>query len=113
MADACGHPVIDLCYPSGRFNAVAIAAVGRAGYGTAITQLPGIVLAWSNRLALPPVRMGGGETLTAFAANLDQPEPAEQPVVPTPELSPRSGSLNLPAPAQAGSEEEITRTVPS
>lgn len=36
-----GVPVKDFCYPAGRFNPTAIAAVKAAGYVTATTEIPG------------------------------------------------------------------------
>lgn len=75
LEDLLGHPILDFCYPSGRFNAAVLAAVGDAGYVTATTELPGIELAWSARLTWPRVRVPGGETLQMFVANLGQPEP--------------------------------------
>jgi peptidoglycan/xylan/chitin deacetylase (PgdA/CDA1 family) len=113
LEELLGHPVVDFCYPSGRFNSIVITAVGSAGYMSAVTELPGTALAWPNRLTWPRVRVSGGETLTAFVANLGQPEPTvEQTVVPTPEPSPRPGYFNSSAPTQAASEGELTQMVP-
>ena len=71
-----GHPVLDFCYPSGRFNAAVVEAVGKAGYVTATTEMPGTELAWSARLIWPRVRVSGGESLQMFVADLGQPEPS-------------------------------------
>lgn len=76
LAHLLGHSVLDFCYPSGRFNAAVIAAVGKAGYVTATTEMPGTELAWSTRLMWPRVRVSGGESLQVFVAYLGQPEPS-------------------------------------
>ena len=86
-----GHPVVDFCYPTGRFDDLVIAAVGNAGYLTATTQVPGTTLVWSNRLAWPRVKVLGGETLATFVANLGTPEPTvEPPAPPTRPAAPHS-----------------------
>lgn len=69
-----GHSVVDFCYPSGRYNARVIAAVARAGYESATTEVPGIALAWSDRFEWPRVRVSGGESLESFAAGLGSPD---------------------------------------
>lgn len=70
-----GHPVLDFCYPSGKFNTAAAAAVQTAGYQSGTTEVPGTVLSWTTRFLWPRVRVGGGENLATFIANLGQPEP--------------------------------------
>lgn len=89
-----GHPVLDFCYPSGKFNAAAAAAVGAAGYQTATTQVPGMALSWAGRLTWPRVRVAGGEKLADFIANLGRPEPAVDILVaPSPQPAPGSGAF--------------------
>lgn len=88
-----GHDVVDFCYPSGKVNAAAIAAVGAAGYQTATTEMPGITLTWATRLAWPRVYVRGGEKLATFVQYLGQPEPAETVLVaPSPVPTSQSGA---------------------
>ena len=82
-----GHSVLDFCYPSGRFSAAVVAAVGKAGYVTATTEMPGTELAWSARLIWPRVRVSGGESLQMFVADLGQPEPSVAQSLPPSPLS--------------------------
>jgi len=65
-----GHPVLDLCYPSGRFDQAVEAAVAAAGYQSATTEQPGTSHSWADRLAWTRVRVAGGEQLPAFGASL-------------------------------------------
>ena len=76
-----GHPVLDFCYPSGKFNVAAAAAVEAAGYQTATTEIPGAILSWTTRSIWPRVRVAGGENLATFVQNLGQPEPTINIVV--------------------------------
>ena len=76
-----GHPVLDFCYPSGKFNVAATAAVEAAGYQTGTTEVPGAILSWTTRLIWPRVRVGGGENLATFVQNLGRPEPTVDIVV--------------------------------
>jgi peptidoglycan/xylan/chitin deacetylase (PgdA/CDA1 family) len=69
-----GHPVLDFCYPSGQYDANVIAAVMRAGFQSATTEVPGTRHTWANRMTWTRVRVMGGEQLDQFAASLDQPE---------------------------------------
>jgi peptidoglycan/xylan/chitin deacetylase (PgdA/CDA1 family) len=71
-----GHPVLDFCYPSGRFDQAVIAAVQRAGYQSATSELPGVAHSWSDRFTWSRVRVMGGETLPSFVASLGTPEPS-------------------------------------
>ena len=77
-----GHPVLDFCYPSGKFNLAAAAAVQAAGYATATTEMPGAILSWSTRFVWPRVRVGGGESLASFVQNLGPPETTVNITVP-------------------------------
>jgi peptidoglycan/xylan/chitin deacetylase (PgdA/CDA1 family) len=78
-----GHPVLDFCYPSGKFNATVIAAVRQAGFESATTEQPGIGHTWADRLTWSRVRVPGGEQLSGFATSLGDPEPT---VPPSPEV---------------------------
>jgi peptidoglycan/xylan/chitin deacetylase (PgdA/CDA1 family) len=69
-----GHPVLDFCYPSGRFNGRVVSAVAAAGYQTATTELPGTEHDWSGRLTWSRVRVDGGEGQAQFALRLGSPE---------------------------------------
>jgi peptidoglycan/xylan/chitin deacetylase (PgdA/CDA1 family) len=99
-----GHPVLDFCYPSGRFNEAVEAAVAAAGYQSATTEVPGTAQSWANRLAWTRVRVNGGEQVSAFAASLgpsdptrlvaDPRLPAPIPVpVASPSVPPRRGAF--------------------
>jgi peptidoglycan/xylan/chitin deacetylase (PgdA/CDA1 family) len=82
-----GRPVLDFCYPSGRFNQTVEAAVEAAGYQSATTELPGTALSWANRLAWTRVRVAGGEQLSAFATSLGPSDPTQlvaKPRLPAP-----------------------------
>lgn len=70
-----GEPVVDFCYPSGKFDQAVVTAVAAARYDTATTELPGVELSWSTRFAWPRVRVAGDESLSLFAKNLGKPEP--------------------------------------
>lgn len=75
-----GHPVLDFCYPSGRFDRRAVTAVTAAGYQTATTEQSGIEHDWAGRFTWPRVRVDGGESLRQFAQRLGSP--AGEPVTP-------------------------------
>jgi peptidoglycan/xylan/chitin deacetylase (PgdA/CDA1 family) len=78
-----GHPVLDFCYPSGKYNATVIAATEHAGFRSATTEVPGTAHAWADRLTWTRVRVPGGERLDQFVASLGQPEPT---VTPSPDV---------------------------
>lgn len=67
-----GQLAAGFCYPSGRYDARAEAAVGAAGYRTALTERPGWARPPDDRVALPRIRVAGGESpaalLSAIAA---------------------------------------------
>jgi len=67
------RPVLDFCYPSGRYDSAVKLAVGRAGYRTAVTVRYGYASARDDPLALPRVRVRGGMSLGEFAAALGEP----------------------------------------
>ncbi len=58
-------PVRFLCYPSGAFDTAVIAAVRRAGYLGATTEIPGLA-ARSQPYTLRRVRVNGGEAPAAL-----------------------------------------------
>jgi peptidoglycan/xylan/chitin deacetylase (PgdA/CDA1 family) len=70
-----GHPVLDMAYPSGKFNAAVAAAVRIAGYDTAVTTIPGTYHSLVDRYTWTRVRVSGGESLTEFIRNLGPVEP--------------------------------------
>jgi peptidoglycan/xylan/chitin deacetylase (PgdA/CDA1 family) len=69
-----GHPILDFCYPSGRFNGRVVAAVSAAGYQTATTEQAGTEHDWPSRLTWSRTRVDGGEDLEQFALRLGIPE---------------------------------------
>jgi peptidoglycan/xylan/chitin deacetylase (PgdA/CDA1 family) len=62
-------PVNFFCYPAGAFDATVIAAVRRAGYLDATTELPGDARP-SQRFTLHRIRVDGGEPPAALLASL-------------------------------------------
>jgi peptidoglycan/xylan/chitin deacetylase (PgdA/CDA1 family) len=74
-----GHPVLDFCYPSGKYNAAVIAALQQYGLQSSTTELPGTDHAWSDRYTWTRVRVNGGERLAQFTSSLGTPEPAVKP----------------------------------
>jgi len=70
-----GHPVVDFCYPAGRFDGRVISAVQAAGYQTATTTQPGTQHSVADRFTWSRVRVSGGEGLDRFAADLSPQEP--------------------------------------
>jgi peptidoglycan/xylan/chitin deacetylase (PgdA/CDA1 family) len=73
-----GHPVLDFAYPSGQFNAVAVAAVRSAGYYSAVTEITSTVHSEADRYTWTRVRVGGGESMSDFIANLGSCMPSVQ-----------------------------------
>lgn len=71
-----GHPVLDFAYPSGRFNAQAVAAVQRAGYDTAVTEQVSTMHSRADRYTWARVRVGGGEAMPEFIAGLGASMPS-------------------------------------
>ena len=70
-----GHPVVDFCYPAGRFDGRVVAAVKAAGYQTATTTQPGTQHSVADRYTWSRIRVRGGEGLDKFAADLSPQEP--------------------------------------
>jgi len=65
-----GHPVIDMAYPSGKYNQQVVLGVGRAGYYSATTEQYGIFHSQADRYVWTRVRVAGGEPLNLFISNL-------------------------------------------
>jgi peptidoglycan/xylan/chitin deacetylase (PgdA/CDA1 family) len=64
-------PVDFFCYPAGRYDAAAIAAVQRAGYLAATTTQPGLAQpAAADRFTLDRVRVNGGTSGATLVAQL-------------------------------------------
>jgi peptidoglycan/xylan/chitin deacetylase (PgdA/CDA1 family) len=108
-----GHPVLDFCYPYGHLDAAVVSTVEAAGFLTATTTQPGADHSAGDRFAWTRVRVGGGESLEQFAADLGSPEasqvvavsaplpaalhgPSRRPVT-LPLLPPRGGPRGAPA----------------
>ncbi|MBO0686828.1 MAG: polysaccharide deacetylase family protein [Candidatus Dormibacteraeota bacterium] len=86
-----GHPVLDFCYPSGKYNADVEAAVAAAGYQSATGEVDGTLHSLADRLAWTRVRVRGGEQLPDFAASMGPADPTQvvaSPVLPSPGLTP-------------------------
>ncbi len=66
-----GVPVNFFCYPSGKFNAQAVADVEDAGYLLATTTIDGLAKP-SQPFLLRRIRVAGGASLQAFAASLER-----------------------------------------
>ena len=62
------RPVLDLCYPLGRFNQGVRQAVERAGYRSATTTQYGFASSAGDQLLLPRIRIWGGLILRNFAS---------------------------------------------
>jgi peptidoglycan/xylan/chitin deacetylase (PgdA/CDA1 family) len=86
-----GHPVLDFCYPSGRFNDGVERAVQAAGFLTATTTQPGFVHSAGDRFTWTRVRVSGGESIGQLAADLGPPEPGALVVQPPPPPAPLHG----------------------
>jgi peptidoglycan/xylan/chitin deacetylase (PgdA/CDA1 family) len=63
-------PVDFFCYPSGRFDARAVAAVRAAGFRGATTTVEGLATRGDDPYELPRIRVDGGESLQSFASLL-------------------------------------------
>jgi peptidoglycan/xylan/chitin deacetylase (PgdA/CDA1 family) len=66
-----GHPVVDWAYPYGAYSDATLQLVSQAGYLSAVTTRAG---GWHNADQMPlltRVRVGGGESLAAFAGSLN------------------------------------------
>jgi peptidoglycan/xylan/chitin deacetylase (PgdA/CDA1 family) len=65
-----GAPVVDMAYPSGKYDAAAIQAVERAGYWSAVTEQLSLLHTQADRFEWGRVRVAGGESLALFVTNL-------------------------------------------
>ena len=65
-----GHPVLSLCYPSGRFTAAVAAAAENAGYRDATTTRFGSSRTLAGRYGWDRLRINGGERLDMFARDV-------------------------------------------
>ena len=65
-----GHPVLDMAYPSGKYDALAIAAISRAGYWSSVTEDYTLLHAQTDRFVWGRVRVGGGEPLATLITGL-------------------------------------------
>jgi peptidoglycan/xylan/chitin deacetylase (PgdA/CDA1 family) len=72
-----GHPVLDFCYPAGRFNDAVVKAVEAAGYLSATTTQPGTAHSAGDRFMWTRVRVSGGEPLERLVADLGPSEDTE------------------------------------
>jgi peptidoglycan/xylan/chitin deacetylase (PgdA/CDA1 family) len=65
-----GHSVLDMAYPSGKYNFQTVLAVERAGYYSATTEVYGILHSQEDRYVWTRVRVGGGEPMSMFISSL-------------------------------------------
>ena len=66
LAEAVGRPPTTFCYPYGRFDAAARAAVERAGFAAAVSVWGYPGASRRDRLALPRVEIAPGESAASF-----------------------------------------------
>jgi peptidoglycan/xylan/chitin deacetylase (PgdA/CDA1 family) len=88
-----GHPVLDFCYPSGRFNSQVVQAVQAAGFESATTTESGATHSWNDRFTWSRVRVSGSESLDDFVKGLQEYETGLQPETITPIRIPRTYPL--------------------
>jgi peptidoglycan/xylan/chitin deacetylase (PgdA/CDA1 family) len=88
-----GHPVLDFCYPAGRYNAAVIQAVEAAGFQSATTTQEGAVHTLNDRYTWTRVRVSGSESLDDFSRSLQQFETGVPPAVVSPITIPRAYPL--------------------
>jgi peptidoglycan/xylan/chitin deacetylase (PgdA/CDA1 family) len=65
-----GGPVDFFCYPAGRYDSQAIAAVRSAGFLGATTTQPGVASPRNGLFTLERVRIDGSDGVSGFAAKL-------------------------------------------
>jgi peptidoglycan/xylan/chitin deacetylase (PgdA/CDA1 family) len=75
LENLTGHTIVDFAYPSGKYSATAVAALQATGYDTAVTEQFGTLHSRADRYLWTRVRVGGGESLSDFAASLGPIEP--------------------------------------
>lgn len=68
-------PIVSFAYPYGAFDKKAIDVVRNAGFTTAMSTLPGIIVSQTNRYLIERIRPGGriGENLINFLKTYQQP----------------------------------------
>lgn len=93
-----GRPVLDFCYPAGRFNGQVVRMVAQAGYQSATTTQPGEVHSLADRMTWTRVRIRGGESLEVFARQIDAEAGTESPSGSGSNLVSRWRSQPTPAP---------------
>lgn len=76
LEDITGHPILDFCYPAGKFNANVVQAAEAAGFQSATTTQGGFVHSFGDRMTWTRVRVSGGESLPAFISSLGPEEPS-------------------------------------
>lgn len=59
-----GHPILDFCYPAGKYNDDVISILESTGYKSAVTTKSGISDTNSNLFELPRIRMQNDTNLT-------------------------------------------------
>ena len=70
LENLLGHPVLDMAYPSGKYDDQVVAAVAAAGYYSATTEVYGVIHTQQDRYVWTRVRVGGGEPMSMFIINL-------------------------------------------
>jgi peptidoglycan/xylan/chitin deacetylase (PgdA/CDA1 family) len=70
LQELFGVPVDFFCYPAGRYDDEAIAAVKSAGYAGATTTVEGVASPHDDRFELPRVRVDGSDGVAGLAAKL-------------------------------------------
>jgi peptidoglycan/xylan/chitin deacetylase (PgdA/CDA1 family) len=88
-----GHPVLEFCYPSGRFNQEVIGAVQAAGFQSATTTQSGATHTFDDRFTWSRVRVSGSESLDDFVIGLQEHETGIQPQSISPIVIPRAYPL--------------------
>ncbi|GAC1654287.1 MAG: hypothetical protein NVS9B1_05210 [Candidatus Dormibacteraceae bacterium] len=88
-----GHPVVDFCYPAGKYNAAVASQVQTAGYESATTTGSGASHSLGDRYTWTRVRVAGGESIVEFARGLTQHETGIAPANPTMIRLPRAFPL--------------------
>jgi hypothetical protein len=71
-----GHPVVDFAYPSGKYNLQTIQLLGHFGYDTAVVEDGSSMHSRADRYTWGRVRVGGGESLREFIANIGASMPS-------------------------------------
>ncbi len=105
-----GHPVLDFCYPAGRYDGRVVAAVQSAGYDTATTTNSGVAHNLGDRYTWTRVRVSGGERLPDFIASLGDPEATVTPAIDpqAPPHLPRLPTLTLVFPLQGPASRPLS-----